>query len=99
MIKNVRIPSITSIETAVRLYYEKSELSNSDVKQLFGNHSSATISKLKNLVRERVAAEDIPVWNAQNVPTKTAYEVWGLDIGDLEHRLEKLNRLKKLTAV
>jgi len=99
MVKNVRIPSITSIETAVRMYYEKTELNNADVKELFGEHSSTTIAKLKKLVRERVVEENIPVWNAQNVPTKTAYEVWGLDIDDLEHRLEKLNRLKKLTAV
>lgn len=99
MIKNVRIPSVSSIENAVRLYYEKVELNNTDIKELFGEHSSTTIAKLKNLVRERVVAENIPVWNAQNVPTRTAYEVWGLDIDDLEHRLEKLNRLKKLTAV
>ncbi len=99
MTKNVRIPSVSSVETAVRLYYEKSELGNADVKKLFGNHSSTTIARLKNLVRERVTAEGIPVWNAVNVPTKTAYEVWGLDIGDLERRLKKLNELKTLTAV
>lgn len=50
MIKNVRIPSVSSIENAVRLYYEKVELNNSDIKELFGEHSSTTIAKLKNLV-------------------------------------------------
>jgi len=98
MTKNVRIPKITSIETAVRLYYENAELSNANVKELFGNHSTATITKLKNLVRERVITENIPVWNAANVPTKVAYEVWGLNINDLEYRLEKLNKLKKLAV-
>ncbi len=99
MDNKVRIPSITSIDTAVRLYYEKTELSNRDIKMLFGsNHSSTTIAKLKNLVRERVAAENIPCWNAQNVPTRTAYECWGLNINDLEMRMHKLNELKKFTV-
>lgn len=93
---NVRIPAVTSLQTAIRLYYERTELSNDDIRELFGQYSSTTIAKLKNLVRERVAAENIPVWNAQNVPTQTAYECWGLSIDDLEHRLEKLNKLKKL---
>lgn len=99
MASKMRIPSITSIDTAVRLYYEKTELSNRDIKMLFGsNHSSTTIAKLKNLVRERVAAENIPVWNTQNVPTQIAYECWGLNIEDLEMRMKKLNELKRFTV-
>lgn len=32
----VRVPQITSLETAIRLYYERIELSNSDIRELFG---------------------------------------------------------------
>ncbi len=94
----VRVPQVCSVEDAVRLYYSKTELENTDIKELFGVHSSATIAKLKNLVRERMAAENVPVWNAQCVNTKKAFEVWGLQIDDLEHRLKKLRELRELTA-
>ncbi len=94
----VRIPQVRSIEGAVRLYYEKSELTNSDIKQLFDVHSSATIMKLKNLARERMTERNIPIWNAQNVNTAAAYEAWGLSIDDLEQRLRKLRELRELTA-
>ncbi|MBD5111487.1 MAG: hypothetical protein HDT42_02990 [Ruminococcaceae bacterium] len=94
----VRVPQVRSVEDAIRLYYEKNELSNSDIKMLFDVHSSATIAKLKNLARERMAAENVPVWDARNINTKTAYLVWGLQIEDLEHRLKKLKELQSMTA-
>ncbi len=94
----VRVPQLRSVEGAIRLYYERSELTNADIKELFDVHSSATITKLKALARERMAEENIPVWNAQCVNTKKAFEVWGLQIDDLEHRLKKLRELRELTA-
>lgn len=90
---NVRIPQITSLETAIRLYYEHTELSNSDIKELFGECSSATISRLKAIVRERMAEEKTPVWSANNVNTKIAYSTWELDINDLEQRYKKIKDL------
>lgn len=94
----VRIPQLHSIEDAVRLYYEKSELTNNDIKQLFDVHSSATIAKLKNLARERMAEENVPAWDSRNVNTAVAYSVWGLQIDNLEKRLKKLRELRELTA-
>ena len=94
----VRVPQVRSVKGAVRLYYEKNELSNSDIKMLFDVHSSATITKLKNLARERMTEDNVSVWNAQNVNTATAYKSWGLDISDLEHRLKKLKELQSMTV-
>ncbi len=34
-----------------------------------------------------------PVWNSSRINTKVAYEAWGLDIADLEHRYKKLQEL------
>lgn len=93
---NVRVPQITSVEKALEIFYTKSELSNSDITELFGKHSSATVARLKSKVRERMAAENIPVWNAQCVNTEAAYKVWGINVSDLEHRLKKLRELKRL---
>lgn len=94
----VRIPQLCSVENAVRLYYEKSELTSADIKRLFDIHSSATVTKLKALAREKMIEEKIPARDSRNVNTAMAYKAWGLDISDLEQRLKKLRELRELTA-
>lgn len=89
-ISRVRIPQITSIETAIRLYYERIELDNDDIRELFGKLGSATIARLKNVVRERMRENSTPIWNVQRVNTEDAYAAWGLDIASLERRYKKL---------
>ena len=89
----VRIPQITSLETAIKLYYENIEIGNQEIKMLFGSISSATVCKLKNLAKEKMLENNVPSWNALNVNTKTAYKAWGLDIDDLEFRYNKLKEL------
>lgn len=91
--QNVRIPPITSLKTAIELYYSRMELGNGDIKRLFGNHSSATISRLKRKAKQKMIEQGTPVWNAQRVNTKVAFETWGLNIADLEHRYKKLQEL------
>lgn len=92
----VRVPQIRSIEEAVRLYYERIELSNADIAALFDT-SQGTVYKLKLLARERMAEEDVPAWNARNVNTEVAYRAWGLDIAKLERNLKKLQALRLQT--
>ena len=94
---NVRIPQITSIDTAIRLFYEKTELTNKDITELFGKHASSTIARLKNKARQQMTEDNVPVWNAQRVNTAAAYKAWGLNIEDLEHRRKKLKQLEKIT--
>ena len=89
----VRIPQITSIETAIKLYYENIEIGNQEIKELFGPMGSARVCKLKNLAKEKMLEENVPNWNALNVNTKTAYKSWGLDIDDLVNRHNKLKKL------
>lgn len=89
---NVRIPQVTSIEMAIRLYYERTELSNPEIKALFGTGNN-TVCKLKRKARELMIERGTPVWNAQRVNTEVAYEAWGLNITDLEHRLKKLKSM------
>lgn len=87
---NVRIPQITSLETAIRLYYEHDELSNKDIVELFGKIGSGTVWKLKQKALALMQERNTPVWNAQRVNTEVAYEAWGLDIDNLEYRWKKL---------
>ena len=90
---SVRVPQIQDIETAIRLYYERIELSNSDIAALFGC-SRATAIKLKRLGKEQMDADEIPNWNALHVNTRSAFKAWGMDIADLEQRLKRLRQLK-----
>lgn len=94
---NVRIPQTTSIETAIRLYYEKPELTNKDIVELFGKLANSTVARLKNKAREQMIEDNVPVWNPQRVNTKSAYIAWGIDVDDLEMRYEKLKQLEKIS--
>lgn len=89
----VRIPQISSLETAIRIYYERTQLTNSDIRQLFGAKGSATIAKLKDAAREVMRQENAPIWNATTVDTESAYKAWGLDIANLERRYKRLAAL------
>lgn len=90
---NVRIPQVSSLETAIRLYYEHDELSNKDIVELFGKIGSGTVWKLKQKALALMQERNTPVWNAQRVNTEVAYEAWGLNIKKLEFRYNKLKTL------
>lgn len=89
----VRIPQITSLETAIRLYYERSELSTPDIRELFGPLANDTVSRLKRKARELMNERGKLPGDATRVNTEIAYEAWGLDITKLEFRLNKLRTL------
>lgn len=91
--KYVRCPNIKNIDAAVRLYYEKFELSSKDIRLIFDTKSTATESKLKNMVRMEMSKAERKPWDEHCVPTDLAYKVWGLDITDLERRRAKLVKL------
>ena len=89
----VRVPQLTDIETAIKIFYERHELSNKDIKNLFGSISSATVCKLKNRAREQMEEDKVPCWNANLVNTEAAYKAWGLEIDRLERSYAKLKKL------
>ena len=90
----VRIPQIQSLEIAIRIYYEKIELRNADIRELFGSLGSKTICHLKQAAKGKMEENNVPSWDAQAVNTEAAFEAWGLDIADLEKRLNKLKKLE-----
>ena len=89
----VRVPQVQDLETAIRLYYARNELSTADIKGLFGC-SSSTVAKLKRLAKERMLEEHTISWNAQYVNTEAAWRAWGLDITKMEQGLRRLRQLK-----
>ena len=89
----IYIPTITNIENALRVYYENGEIGNKEINYLFGNRSSATVSKLKKLVKAEMIKRNMPTFNSYKVNTAIAYDVWGIDINDLENRRKKIKEL------
>ena len=87
------IPSITSIETALTIYYKNAEVGNKEIRELFGCRSSATISRLKRIAKAEMIKRNALTFNAYKVNTVIAYEVWGINIIDLEERKKKLKEL------
>jgi len=83
----------TCIENALRVFYENGEIGNKEMKCLFGNRSSATISRLKRLVKAEMIKRETPTFNASKVNTVVAYDVWGIDVAELESRMKKIKEL------
>lgn len=83
-----------NIPIAVRYYYEKISLSNSDIKEIFCVTSDCSAIKKKREVIEYFAGTDEnPIHSLTNrLDTWRAYEAWGLDINDLEKRFKKLKQ-------
>jgi len=86
-------PPITAIDTALAIYYKYPEIGNTHIKALFGKHSSATINRLKQLVRVEMVSRGVHSFTAHYVNTEVAFSVWGLDVVDLEKRRTKLKKL------
>lgn len=82
-----------NLETALRLYYERLELSCDDIRAIFGEISASTVTRFKRRARAQMAEDDSTVWDARNVNTASAFKAWGLDPAELEKRLTKLRRL------
>ena len=89
----MNIPQITSIDTALRIYYSYSELGNKEITELFGNHSTATISRLKQAVKSEMVKCGVSSYGMYKISTPVAYEIWGINVADLEKRRQKLRDL------
>ena len=84
---------IADIETALRIYYQYPEIGHKELKKLFSSISNSTLSKYMREIRRVQAARNVKTCTMHSVNTRTAYEVMGIDVDDLEHRLAKLKKL------
>lgn len=78
---------------ALQTYNKYTELGTKEIQELFGDVSRCTATKLKNQVKDAMAKEGIKSFYPNTVNTRIAYEVWGLDVKDLENRMKELIRL------
>lgn len=89
----MKIPQITSIDTALAIYYKNLELGNADINMLFGKRSSATIARMKKAVKLEMDKMNMNAYSSNKVNTKIAFQTWGLDVEDLEKRKLKIEAL------
>ena len=89
----MRKRAIADIDTALRLYYEKDELDNKDITTLFNGIAPSTVCSMKKEVLAKMDEKKIPRFRYHTVNTEVAYEVWGIDVENLEKRRAKLIKL------
>lgn len=89
----MRTRAITNIDTALRIYYEKDELDNKDIKELFNGLSDSKAVAMKKEVLKEMAERKIPQFRKHTVNTDVAYELWGINIERLEKNRAKLIKL------
>ncbi len=84
---------ITSIDTALYIYYAYPEIGNKEIKKLFGLKDNSTVTRYKKAVQEVQAERNVKTSQMYTVNTDVAYEVWGIDVKSLEHRRKRLKDL------
>jgi hypothetical protein len=89
----MNIPPITSIDNALKIYYNHSEIGNREITALFGRHSSATVARLKKLAKGEMDKREIPSYGINKINTAVAFQIWGIDVFDLEKRMRKIQEL------
>ena len=94
----MRSADIQNIDVALRLYYTKHELGNKEITELFGKLSSSTIAQMKNEVLEKMDELQTPKYRYHTVNTEVAYDVWGINVAELERKRAKLIKLGLLQS-
>ncbi len=78
------------IAAALRIFFEKTEIGNAEIKEIFGKTSSSIVQKYKKPVLDVMHTENIYTWGRDSIDTKTAFKVWEIDVNELEKRYKKL---------
>ena len=84
---------VANAEAAIRAYYGNGYIGTAEVKAIFGDMSDATACNYKRYVKDEERAREIPEVVPHHVSTKIAFEVWKIDIKELERNRQKLRSL------
>lgn len=88
-----KVMQYKDIDTVLRIYYQHTELSNSDFAELFPGISATTLARWKKEIHKMEVEGGVRRSQARVVNTKVAYKFLGLDVDDLEKRRAKLMQL------
>lgn len=91
--KKVKRLPVHNIDAALRAYYGKGYLNNNDIGEIFGTTTKSTIYEMKRPVIAEERKREYPVVVPFHVCAKIAFEVWGIDVAELERNKKKLDAL------
>ena len=89
----MNVPPVTSIENALKIYYNHVEIGNAEMSVLFGRRSTNTLAQLKKEVKREMDNRGVHSYGLYKVNTAVAFETWGIDVADLEKRKKKIKEL------
>ena len=91
--KSLNVPPIRDQKAALSLYYVKGYLNQNDAKKIFGEMSEYKFWNLTKPVRGAMEELGIPPAAKGYINAKVAFEVWGIDIKELEQDFKKAMEL------
>lgn len=84
----LRLPKLSSIRTAVEIYYTMDSMHTADVVRLFGCCATKA-RELKRPVQLAMRERGILPRTQGCISTEVAYEIWGIDVPALERKYQK----------
>lgn len=83
----------SDIAFILQLYYTHAELTNADIKALYGLTSEPAVRRLKKRAQEKMEEAGVSSWNRYTVDTNLAFEAWHIDVKELERKYLKKQQL------
>ena len=93
MIKPIRRLPIKDVDAVLRAYYGTGYIGNKEISKIFGTNSSSTLRRLKRPVEDVEIERNVPKVIPNYLNVKVAFEVWGIDVPELERNRKKLQQL------
>ena len=91
--EQIRRRAVKNVDAALMAYYGPGYIDNKTIGVIFGTKTASTIYKLKLPVMAEERKRNIPVVVPHHVNVKVAFEVWGIDVKELERNKKKLEEL------
>lgn len=88
----ISVPTNVNIDTAVTLYYSRTEIETKDIMEIFGCGATKA-NQLRRMARDAQTKAGKPFYNARAVNVEIAYGAWGLDVKRME-RAQKHPKLR-----
>lgn len=85
--------NIKNVDAALRAYYGSGYIGNKEISEIFGTSCNSTLANLKRSVKKVEIERGIPTVVPAHVNTKVAFEVWQIDVSELERGRKKLQAL------
>lgn len=98
MSKTIRRYPVADIDAALRAYYGTGYIGNREIRDIFGVRANSTAIALKKQVLAEETARGKAVIVPGHVSVKVAFEVWEIDVSELERNRKKLRELGLLES-